>query len=281
LPYSGKRAARINPKKIKNVDENGVPMHRYKGRDYYHPVGIALRGLALLNGYRLTEDPAYLERVDLFIRKLVDESIEYNNALYYPYKYDFPLHAIKDQVMEAPWFSAMAQGQVLSMLVRMYEFTKKTRYLGYAEKTFNSFLNFKKNNKIWVSFIDEDSSLWLEEYPMDDPNYTLNGTIYAIYGVYDYYRINRDNSRVKEILLGAITAVHRHIEKFRHPGGLSYYCIKHKRQYPAYHQIHIRELRKLAQISGENYFNEMAKTFEDDAPLPKKKKKKKRKKIKK
>lgn len=262
LPYTGGYARKLNS--VKNTDENGIPMHRYNGRDYYHPVVIAQYGVSFLNGYRLTKNPVYLERVALFIGKLMDESVEYNGAIYYPYKYDFPLHNIKDQVMKNPWFSAMAQGQVLSMLVRMYEFTNDPRYLEYAKKTFNSFLNFKKNSKIWVSFIDEDSLLWLEEYPMDEPNYTLNGTIFAVYGVYDFYRIHPENSRVKEILMGSLTTIHRSIDKFRHPGGLSYYCLKHKCQYPAYHQVHIRELKKLTEISGENYFNEIAETFQED-----------------
>ncbi len=268
LPYNSKYVRKINS--IKKVDEKGVPVHEYKGRNYYHPVGIALMGLGLLNSYRLTKDPIYLKQVDLYIQKLVEESIEYNNAIYYPYKYDFPLHKIKHDLMKAPWFSAMAQGQILSMLVRMYEFTDNPKYLKYARKTYNSFLNFKYKNEKWVSFIDKDSSLWFEEYPMDKPNFTLNGTIFAIYGVYDFYRINQDDIQIKEILMASITTIQRNIEKFRHVGGYSYYCLKHKCQYFAYHRIHICQLKKLAEISGENYFNEIAEKFIKDAPPQKK-----------
>lgn len=275
LPYNGKYVRKINS--IKKVDEKGVPVHEYKGKNYYHPVGIALMGLALLNSYRVTKDPIYLKQVDVYIQKLLEESIEYNNAIYYPYKYDFPLHKIEHDLMKAPWFSAMAQGQILSMLVRMYEFTDDPEYLKYARKTYNSFLNFKHKNEKWVSFIDKDSSLWFEEYPMDKPNFTLNGTIFAIYGVYDFYRIHQDDMKIKEILMASITAIRRNIEKFRHVGGYSYYCLKHKCQYPAYHGIHIRQLKKLAEISGENYFNEMAEKFIKDAPPPEKKKRKRKK----
>ena len=42
----------------------------------------------------------------------------------------------------------------------------------------------------WISGIDGDNYLWLEEYPdSDQPNKTLNGKIFAIYGLYDFYQL--------------------------------------------------------------------------------------------
>lgn len=246
------------------VDDEGVPLFEYKGEKHYHPVDIAIKGLWLLNNYRLTEDEKYLSLLEIICEKLIEVSDEYNGDLYFPYTFDFPLHDLEDETVYAPWYSAMAQGQILSLFVRMYEITGQIKYKDYAKKIFDSFLNLKADNEIWVSCIDNDSNLWLEEYPMDIPCFTLNGFIFAIYGVYDYYRINQDNELVWKILLASVTTIHKNILKYRNPGEFSYYCLKHKVKNEDYHYVHIRELKILSKISGEPYFMEMAELFKSD-----------------
>ena len=42
-----------------------------------------------------------------------------------------------------------------------------------------------------VRTFDSNGNLWLEEFPSNPPSYVLNGFIYAIFGLYDLYRITK------------------------------------------------------------------------------------------
>ena len=253
-----------------DVDENDYPLF-YWSRDqesYYHPVAIAQKAIVWLDGYVQTGNTEYLERAERYTRKVYDESIERDGVLLFPYVFDFPLHGIEAALMEAPWYSAMAQGQVLTLFTRLYDATGEEAYLEKAEKTFRS-LRVPEEMLLedWVVIVDEENYLWLEEYPLDHlPNHgsqALNGFIFAIYGLYDYY-LTTEDPEAKQILQASITTIERYIEDFRAPGEISYYSLAHFVQSGRYHMIHIDQLYMLYEITGEEYFKEMAEAFEED-----------------
>ena len=249
---------------VHHSDADQVPLFVYKGKRYYHPVTIAQVTLSLINSYYLTHDNRYLNRADLYLKKLIKLSTPYQGGIYFPYMFDFNLHAGND-VMKAPWYSAMAQGQVLSCLSRMYAITKDKTYLDYAWKVFRSLKNVKSyNSKIWVTTIDKDKFIWLEEYPMEPNTHALNGTIFAIFGLYDFYTVVPDNKDVKDLLQGSITTIQNKISSFRSVGDVSYYCLLHKIQNKKYHAIHTDQLNFLYKITGDKYFLEMSELFKQD-----------------
>jgi len=245
------------------TDQNGVIIFNYRGKSFYHPVQIAQKTLRYLDSFVLTKDPVYLERSELFARKLIKISIQTNDALYIPYRFNHFLHNNEIEKLTAPWYSGMAQGQVLSVFVRLYNLTGKAKYQVAADQVFNSFKNLKGMHEPWTVFIDPQGYYWIEEYPWKEPTQALNGFIFGIYGLYDYYLLTHsDESR--QLLIASITTVQDYVSEYRNKGGISAYCLQHRWQSPSYHMIHIDQLNMLARISGNDYFWIMADLFYDD-----------------
>lgn len=229
----------------------------------YHPGQLAQKILPFLNGYAKTHDCEYLKRAELYANKLIDISKPYKDGLLFPVQFDFRLHGLKHDVMIAPWYSGMAQGQALSCFIRLFKITNERRYLEVSEKIFNTFTYPKSDNSIWVAYTDERGYYWIEEYPSDSPNHTLNGFIFAIFGLYDYYSLKKDNVS-KTLLLGAITTIKKFIHEYRQIGQISLYCLKHRIPEKSYHRVHIEQLDMLYRITKDNYFKSMSNAFYDD-----------------
>ena len=64
--------------------------------------------------------------------------------------------------LKAPWYSALAQGQGISVLVRAYKESGEARYLEGARRAFASFQQPLDSGG--VAFTDSAGDLWFEEY---------------------------------------------------------------------------------------------------------------------
>ena len=263
VPYTGTAVA-LNPDEP--TDENGLVMTNHEGELYYNPLKLGRYAKSFLKSYEKEKDDAFLAKAELQGDKLLEMGKEYNGGLYFPYSIDFDLHGFGEDIMKGPWYSAMTQGEILSAFTRLYIATDDEKYLDAAEKTFQSLKNVRSENGEWVSLIDEDNYLWLEEYPQDEPTYALNGFMFSIFGVYDYYLLNHD-PEVKNYLMGAITTIKHYVDEYRVEGEISYYCRDHHVQSDRYHMIHINQLQNLTRISGDPFFKEEATKFKDDFEL--------------
>ena len=244
-------------------DENGVRLFSIQGKLCYYPVNLSQFILWYIDCYNKTQNTEYLSRSELFANKIIDLSVSYNDACYLPYDFDINPHGNKSILLKAPWFSGMAQGQALSVFVRLYNITRNKKYLDFAHKLFYSFKNYKKDNLIWTVFIDADNYYWIEEYPDIEPGRVLNGFIFGIYGLYDYYFLTKDPV-CKYYLEAAITTIQKYIGEFRNPGNVSFYCLRHEHTDANYHQIHIDQLKTLYYMTGESYFLNVADEFYND-----------------
>jgi hypothetical protein len=241
-----------------------LPTLTYKGQKGYHPVRIARLLLALLNSYKVTSEQAYLEKAKVISDKYVDTATESTGAMYFPYTFDFHLHGIQKELMEAPWYSGMAQRISLSAYVRFYQVTGEQKYLGIVNKVFKSFTNLRNNeHNPWIAYVDDNGYYWIEEYPIWPPAHTLNGFLYAIFGLYEYWLLKQDVES-ETVLKAAITTIQHYLSQYRNPGELSFYCLKHKVQNLAYHKIHINQLYELYLICQDEYFHEMMYAFQRD-----------------
>ena len=251
---------------IVNIAKHFVDiLNRYvtPGQAYYHPTQIALKTLSMLDGYMITHNKEYLQTVKKYSNKLLDLSVEINSALYFKFDHVMNLHGYKDQVMEPPYYSGMTQGKILSVFVRLFNIIKNDKYLKISDNIFNSFKSLKGETEPWVIYRDSHGYLWIEEYPMDIPCNTLNGFIFGIYGIYDYYLLTK-NEESKHLLEETIKTVKHYISTYRNEGDVSYYCLKHKVKIPSYHRAHIDQLIQLYKFTGDVYFKDMAEKFYDD-----------------
>jgi hypothetical protein len=265
LPYNSESVAAILSDKP--TDDTGVRMHVTADGRVNHPVSQAQYGLALLGLYHLTGAPRHLELAELQADRLLDTAIESRGAVFFPYPFDFFRHSDPSDAMRAPWFSAMAQGQALSLFERLFEVTHDPRYRVAADRAFASFLlpeDTTGAGQPWTVFVDEDGYYWPEEYAADIPDRTFNGIVFAAFGLYDYFRST--NVEEAEILFQAtLTTVMHALDGIRVPGEASRYCLAHGVQSDEYHAIHISQLRDLHRMTGAPAFDQWAVLLESDS----------------
>ncbi|GAB48225.1 putative D-glucuronyl C5-epimerase [Mobilicoccus pelagius] len=249
------------------VDEAGIVQYREPdGTLHDHPVVQAGQILGWLAAAKTSDDPRYLRSAVRHGDRLVARSVRSRGARFFPYDMAFPLHGDRRHVMPRPWYSAMAQGQVLAAFLRLHEATGDARWRRAADETFASFTVPRQEGQPWVSDVHPDGSLWLEEYPHPEtPDSAYNGHHFALFGVYEYWRAT-GRPEAADLVRGALTASLRSAPEFRRPGELSRYCLTHDVRSAKYHGIHVRQLYVLAGLSGDPRFARWADVFLADAP---------------
>ncbi len=168
--------------KIYTTDNRGIIMLNYKGNLglQYNPNAIAQLALGyydkILSGKDCSKE--FLTQAAYFLNhgRLVKDDV-----LLWEYKFNFQMR----NYLKAPWRSALAQGQGISVCLRAYELSQDERYLNAAKKAFKS---FKYLSKEYPGGVLDNSGgyTWLEEYIVIPPNHILNGFIWAMWGVRDY-----------------------------------------------------------------------------------------------
>ena len=264
LPYADTRIPSTGPPPLH--DRDGLPIKIVDKRRHYSPSGLAQFGLRYEDAYRRTRDPAHLEIARKALGKLMDLGVEANGGVFIPYRFDFAMHGIENEVMRAPWYSAMAQGLALSLAIRLHRDTEEAGFRDDADRLFASFLTLGRGPDPWVTYVD-DGFLWLEEYPepTTPSDHTANGFNFAVFGIYDYYQATRDLAAL-QILRASLTTMRHHVADFRVPGGVSRYCLRHGRPQVKYHRVLIWQLRFLSAMSGDPYFASMSRKLAADHP---------------
>lgn len=246
------------------LDENQIPIFKYHDKRYDHPVYYTQYAFRKLNGFYISGDSSYYHSALIIANKLLTMHDETDSSYLFPYHFDFDLHGEEDQRMHAPWHSAMTQGQVLSLFCQLYKINQDIYYKHIADKIFNSFFRIKGiNPDKWISCIDKNGHIWFEEYPSELPALTLNGKVFALIGIYDYYLLT-GKVEAQNLLNAGLTTLKSNIHRFRNPGNPSFYCLKHKESYPDYHQLHIRLLKSLYAMTSDPVFLSVAGEFASD-----------------
>ncbi|MEW6050725.1 MAG: D-glucuronyl C5-epimerase family protein [Candidatus Zixiibacteriota bacterium] len=250
---------------LEPVDSDGIEMSLFYGAACYHPVNLCHRTLGFISAYFQTRDTFFLGRAERTTRKLMQLCEFQDSAAFASYQFPFNVHGDSRNHCESPWFSGMAQGEFLEVLVRLFEVTQDSSYLDFANRVFVSLEHLHLQNSRWVAQLDSDRYYWIEEYPLENGmDQTLNGFIAAVFGVYDYYRVT-GTGRAKSIYELSLTTLKRYLPEFRRPGLRSYYCLGHRViASDGYHALHCNQLHYLAGITGDQYFEDMARLFESD-----------------
>jgi hypothetical protein len=249
-------------------DAHGVRMFRRAGRLFNHPVAQAQYGLANHASYVLTHDVTYLQRAIAQANRLLSIRTVSRGAWFYPYQFDFALHGKASDTLRAPWYSGMAQGQALSLFVRLYQVTLDATWLIAADNTAAGFALPPVAGLPSVVHVDSSGHLWLDEYPLSTTRFdlTFNGHNFAIFGLYDYGRQPGDAS-VAHLFDGAATlALAYGTSGFRVPGRISNYCELHHQPAGHYHNIHIEQLLNLYSMTTDTGFARLSDAFRSDYP---------------
>ena len=242
----------------------GIPQLDYHGHIgvQYNPIAIAQYGLGNYNLFRLRDDPARREK---FFRASdwLCEHMEMNSQGLAVWAHHFNWE-YRD-TLKKPWYSGLAQGQGISALVRAHKESGNSLYLEAAQRAFVSFQRpvFQGG----VAFTDESGDLWFEEYIVSPPTHILNGFIWTLWGVHDYFLATNDKSAQELFSRGVRTLLHN-LERYD-LGFWSLYEQSGTRlpmvASPFYHRLHIVQLRVMHRLTGEQKFAELAHRWESYA----------------
>ncbi|MEU1839195.1 D-glucuronyl C5-epimerase family protein [Micromonospora chersina] len=251
-------------------DSSGVRMFTFLGKTWDHPVAQAQWGLSNLAAYRLSRDPLFLQRAVANAQRNLDRRVESRGAWFYPYDFDLSRCAGRP-LLRAPWYSGMAQGQLLALFAGLAEVTGDAKWRTAADNTFLSLILPATTGAPWGSWIDPNGYLWLEEYPVTfgtTGERVLNGHIFALYGVYDYWRLTGD-SRAVAVFDGAASTVRRYVPNhFRVAQWASNYSMGCANPHVKYHQIHTAQTLKLYEMTWSATFAQYADLLRSDYPVP-------------
>lgn len=245
-------------------DERGIPLLDYHGRigRQYNPIAIAQYGLGNYNLWKRAGDSVRREKF-FCIADWLREHLETNakGLAVWNHHFDWEYR----QTLKAPWYSGLAQGQGISVLLRAYKESGESSYLETAQSAFQSFE--RPIAEGGVAFVDESGDLWFEEYIVSPPTHILNGFIWALWGVYDYFIATRNNAAQELFSRGVRTLLHN-----LHRYDLGFWSVYEQSgtrlpmvASPFYHRLHIVQLREMKRLTGEDTFEEVAERWEEYA----------------
>lgn len=244
-----------------DYDSAGIPQLNYHGRigHQYNPIAVAQWGLGNYNLFCRERSRDRKERF-LSAADWLCSHLEKNSCGVWVWNHHFDWEYRTP--LKAPWYSALAQGQGISLLVRAHRETQDTLYLKAAQRAFTAFL--KPIAEGGVTFSDNTGNLWFEEYIVSPPTHILNGFIWAAWGVYDYFLATRDADagRLFEQATQTLCAnLHRYDLGFwsvyEQSGTLLPMVAS-----PFYHRLHIVQLKIMHRLTGEETFVRFADKWE-------------------
>jgi heparosan-N-sulfate-glucuronate 5-epimerase len=246
-------------------DSNGIPMLDYHGRIglQYNPIAIAQWGLGNYNlfcqgrneGEREERKKKFLAASDWLCAHLEPNSF---GSWVWNHNFDWEYRSL----LKAPWYSALSQGQGISLLLRAYRETGATAYLDAAERAFISFL--KCTSEGGVTFTDACGNVWFEEYIVTPPTHILNGFMWAAWGVYDYFLTTGSNA-ARDLFAQAVLTLRTNLGAY----DLGFWSLYEQSgtllpmvASPFYHRLHVVQLRVMHRLTGNEMFARFADKWE-------------------
>lgn len=238
-------------------DERGIPMLDYHGTVglQYNPIAIAQYGLGNYNLYRRTGEEERKAKFLLVANWLADnleETPQGTRVWYHHFDWEYR------DLATAPWYSALSQGQGISVLVRAHQETENDRYLSAARDALHTFEREPMCGG--VTYTDDKGYIWFEEVIVDPPTHILNGFLWASWGVYDYALHTRDQDS-NRLFDEAVRTLRENLPGFD-TGLWSLYEHSGTRMKmlasPFYHSLHIVQLRVMHRLTGEAVFAQYA-----------------------
>lgn len=259
-----------DPERTIDADGAVIAADPVTGAPQFHPVGAAQYGLYALAQYDREGGAELLRRAVANGRALIAHAEVIDGAMWFPYPFAFALGGDAANTIRPPWYSGMAQGQALSLFVRLYEHDGDQRWRDAAEQTLQSYYVEKNDQGPWFTLIDNEH-MWFEEYAGNtDPLLVINGHNFALFGLYDWVVLTGDDRAERMFDAGATTVLDV-FDTFRVPGGISRYCVQAERCLDEdgwfsakYHMIHIQQLQMLADITGDERFDRDAELLAQD-----------------
>jgi len=245
-----------------HFDVNDIPMLNYHGKIgiQYNPIAIAQYGLGNYNLFLDNNNNTRLKKF-ITVSDWLVENLEPNRYGISVWHHNFDFEYCEK--LKSPWYSGLAQGMGLSVLLRAYNETSDNKYLDAHNLAWESFT--KDINQGGVIYIDSIGNKWIEEYIVSSPTHILNGFIWALWGVYDTWKVLGTND-AKELFKECLNTIEYNLLQY----DTNYWSLYELSgthipmvSSPFYHKLHIVQLRILYQLTNKSIFIDTANKWEE------------------
>jgi len=240
-------------------DEDQIPLVEIDGHLSHLSVTIAQYALGNYDEYIRTQNYKYLKRFLGAADWLVTNLVEYRSGQWgWINDHDKMVYNLKK-----PWLSALSQGQALSVLVRAYQETKDELYRDTGQKALRAFNVPVAEGGMLAKWQGLD---YFEEYPAETPTFVLNGFIFALWGLWEFYLVTK-STEAKAYYESGLKTLEHSLKDYQIP----YLNWSRYDLYPFkvtdiasifYHKLHIQQLRAMALLTGNEMFNQQAEIWE-------------------
>lgn len=218
--------------------------HVDTGEKIFFSIGIFQYGLASYDLLLKTNENIYREKLIACAEWALEN--QNDNGSWETFTYKDPEHP----------YSAMAQAEAISMLIRAHIITGKDKYLMSVRKAKDYMLTPVSKGGTTVY---KDENIFLYEYTQCP--LILNGWIFSLWGLYDYckYLNVREDWDVFE---KALASLKQKLPSF----DMKYwskYDIEKSVCSPFYHKLHIAQLKAMYDLFGDEIYIQYAKKWEN------------------
>jgi len=212
-----------------------------------------------LSGSGIVKDASLSDRADFEIAKLAADFLMHSqnrSSGGWPISVVRKFDKASGLYLRPNWHSAMAQGQVISLLCRIYRATNEKKYFEAAIDGVKVFYKNANDNGVRAYFMGKH--VWYEEYPTEPSSlFVLNGFIYSLIGLKDllssFENISDTNyAQVRQLYDDGVNSLESLIVLFD-TGSRNYYDLRHVFNVNAtpniarwdYHMLHVSQLNYL------------------------------------
>lgn len=213
------------------------------GEEIYFSIEIFQYGLGAYDLYLLNHDKKMFSKT----LACADWALEHQkeNGGWETFSKETPQHP----------YSSMAQGEGISLLLRVYEETQEFKYMEATEKAMKFMLKSVEEGGTTRYIGNEIYFMEYTHAPL-----VLNGWIFSIWGLWDYWKETND-VKSKKILFQTIHTLENELPKFD-IGFWSKYEEGKRICSPFYHRLHIAQLRVMYELTEIEAFREYANKWE-------------------
>lgn len=270
------RASICKPREPSLVDDSGLAMAKTSEGPKYNPVMLAQCGLNAYGKWLKSKDEKDLDIAVAYGDKLI-ETQDKRGA--FPNAYQHRYYVTK-QMMPAGWTSAMAQGQAISLFVRLFDATSDQRFIASGKLALKYLLTPTVNGGVRTTMASLDPSLesyvFFEEVVTEpNDNYILNGYMFALLGLYDWSQVPSQNNADQKLAALFFKEGIRTLEKilpYYEVDGLSVYDLTHytfnNRKNilvtASYTGVHVYLLHALHSVTGSSVLKNYEENWHND-----------------
>jgi hypothetical protein len=241
--------------------ENGEVKYTFSnGEKLFNPVSLAQEVLpqsqCLLSTYYITLPLLNCKEIKINHREIMNSANNILKHLKYktykdlnfamlPYDFYLPIYDLK-----APWYSGMAQGHAIEVLLAAYNHSKEDKFKNNAILIGNSFKVNVSNGGVKVNL---SKGLWYEEYASNKKTkhpLVLNGHNFALDAL---FWLKQEDSSFEYYFNEGLLAVKENVETY-YSLSWTYYDRFNNIADKKYHNIHIAQLERLNKFREDDAF---------------------------